>query len=183
MAFQQDDIKFFDAENQEGFGKNEGITYEQILNRAIDNVREAGNHEMRKGWFNEKTDKFGNVSRIYIEDTRKKYISSVQTVDDLAYCYYKGEVEEKIDDLKTKLKEIKDNLLSEQWEWFESLEDSKKSKLMNDVGMIYKIAFNTELMWSEIFVENEIKIYRQMFRMITKFLAVEKNFFREEEFE
>ena len=183
MAFHDEDIKFFDAEQQEGFGRNEGITYEQILNRSIDNVREAGNHEMRKGWFNEKTDKFGNVSRVYIEDTRKKYTASVQTVDDLSYCFYKGEIESKIESLKEQLKKIKQDLLNEQWTWFDSLEDTKKTKVINEYGMIYKIAFNTGLLWDEIYIEREIEHYRKIFRLITKFLAVEKNFFQEEEYE
>lgn len=75
----ENEFDVIDTENQHGFNKEEAFSHGQLVMMAMKKCIEAGIKEMRQGYYNEKADKFGNINRIYVPDTRQEFVESVET--------------------------------------------------------------------------------------------------------
>jgi len=62
--------------------KNE-FSKSALIMRRLDYCGMARAAEMREGYWNEKLDRDGNIARSYVEDARKNYISSVESLKTL----------------------------------------------------------------------------------------------------
>lgn len=127
--------------------------------KAYGKAIENGCHEMRAGWFNEKSDG-QTVTRIYIEDTRLRFIESVKTLMNLLERDYDSEAEV-ILEYEQQIEQIKQHLLKEQWDWWNKQTLPVKHYLMNkgeDIKSRY--AFDPNKEWWQIYVEQQLEAYR-----------------------
>ena len=149
-----------------------------ILNKCI----EAGTHEMRQGWYNEKTDQRGNVTRTYIEDTRLKFVSCVKTAMAVMSCDYDEQAEETIDEYLDELEVEKKKLLKQQSDWWNSLPMKPKGTVVSMYGEIQNNFFNESLGWWQIYVELERECYNAIFQELGK-LSKRLDFYQATDFE
>lgn len=172
------DFEIGDVENYRSDGMQ--VFNHQILVMAIlQKVQEAGSHELRAGWFNEKLDNGGNIIRTYIEDTREKYISCVRTAITVMTCDFDDKAKENINKVLKKIKEMKKQLLKEQWEWYTN--QPPKYKILLE-GKISKSFFNTGYGWYFKAKELEVEFYFQIAKELHS-LTKRIDFYQSQDFE
>ena len=177
---QQEDANFeiYDTENYRS-DKMQVFNHQMLVMEALRKVDEAGSHELRTGWTNEKMDHSGNIIRTYIEDTRKKFIESSKTAVNVMTCDFDETATKNIKKLKGDLKEHHDTLLKAQWTWFNSL--APRTKIQWE-GKIIMAFFNQELGWYLQYIELEVEYYREVLQELHS-LTKRLDFYREEDFE
>lgn len=153
-----DDIEFLDTENYGGFDK-QVFSHQALVMRALGNILSCLNHELRAGWFNEKQDKEGNIIKTYVEDTRKKFIESVDGALIVMSRDLTPERNQSIVNLFSAREEIYKKLTNEQWDWFCNLSPREKSFW---IGRIGKDFLNKGTSHYEEFMNEEIKIYKEI---------------------
>lgn len=161
--------QFIDAESQAYFSQQEQkFSHQGLVMEALRKCLEAGTHEMRTGYWNEKEDSKGNVSRVYIEDTRNKLIECIRTAANVMVCDFDKDANDKIPKLKKKLLERKKELLKMQDDWFKGLNPNEKRIAQNRYGLSVRGAFNTELLYYHSYKEKELEIFRLIFDELTE---------------
>jgi len=172
------DIEVADVEHYKNSGEDI-FNYEFLVMKAISKCIEAGSHEMRAGFTNEKHDFHGNVALSYIEDARKKYIETVKTLLGLLVRVYDKKSEENINTLFEMLDDEKKKLLNQEWKWYVSLAPEPKKSFQ---GRIVKGLFNSDLGWYQKYIEFELEVYRDIFVELMK-LIKRRDDFKSEDFE
>lgn len=139
---------------------NHQILVMDVMRKAL----EAGCHEMKAGWFNVKTDNMGNTIRTYIEDTRLKYVGTIKSAIAVMTCDFDDEAEKNIKEYEDNLDELKKALLNQQWKWWQSL-TPKYKMIYAEKGEDIKAfnSFNSDLGWWQMYVEQEVECYRNIF--------------------
>ena len=156
MKEQQSNIEIADVENYRG-DKLQVFNHQILVMEVLRRVNEAGSHELRPGWINEKMSPNGNVTKSYVEDTRKKFIECIQTAMMTMACDYDNEARNYIKRCLKELKEEKERLLKAQWKWYIHLAPKYKIEY---TGSISQVAFNRDLGWCLKYIEVEVECYR-----------------------
>lgn len=160
--------QFIDAEDTSFFShRDQQFSHQALVMETMRKCLEAGSHEMRSGWFNRKTDKVGNTVLTYIEDTRAKFIECVKSLEMVMYCDFDSKVREGIKKLKVYLKRKKAELLEQQWIWYSNLSPRDRHTARQQYGEISNIGFNQDLGWSDFYIQEELNVYRRMFKELT----------------
>jgi len=158
------------------------FNHQTLVMSAMNKCIEAGSHEMRQGWYNEKIDQRGNITRSYIEDTRLKFVSCVKTLMMVMSCDYDDEAEETIERYLEELESEKKKLLKQQLAWWNSLQPKPKLQVLNMYGEIQNNFFNETLGWWQIYVEIERECYGAIFEELGR-LSKRLGFYQAEDFE
>lgn len=171
-------IEIGDVENFRS-DKLQVFNHQVLVMEVLRRVNESGSHELRSGWFNESIDHNGNVKRVYIEDTRKKYIECVRTAMNTMSCDYDEEAETTINEFLETLDKEKEKLLKMQWDWYSSLPPKHKEQI---TGTIIRGMFNIDYGWYLKFIELEVECYRAIAQELNS-LTKRLDYYQAEEFE
>lgn len=177
-----DKFEIADVENYQS-NKMNVFNHQGLIMEILRKVNEAGSHEMRTGYTNTKVDHAGNITRIYIEDTRKKFIETVKQAISNMTCDFDKEAKEKIGKIKKKIEDLKKDLLEEQWKWWNSL--TPKYQMIfatNGRSVGSRNAFNINLEWWQRYVDDETDYYREVVGELHK-LTKRLDFYQSEDFE
>lgn len=155
------DIQFIDTENFHE--ENTVFNHQTLVMTRLNCALEAGSHELRSGWFNESTDKLGNVKRVYIEDTRMKFIESVKSCQNVMECDYDEEARKIIEEYEEELLELKENLLEDQWKWYTSLRPNNRQGIR-----LNKDTFHFDMVWYAKYLEYRIEWARAVLTELNK---------------
>jgi len=172
------DFEVSDVENYRG-DKLQVFNHQILVMESLRKINEAGSHELRPGWFNEKMDRQGNTVRSYVEDTRSKFIECIKTAMMNMECDYDKEAEEYINDCIEKLTDEKTKLLNSQWDWFNKLPPNSKAEAQ---GSVIQGVFNKDLGWYSKYMELEIECYRAIATELHS-LTKRLDFYQSEAFE
>jgi hypothetical protein len=159
----------FEIGDVEGYGsqRDTAFSHQTLVMLSMRKVLENGAREMRSGWFEEKYDKNGNLSRTYIEDTRLVFISCVECCLMVMQCDLDEEAKSELKALFNKRDDIKKGLNDlEDKEW-ESLNQIIKLKLTQSGKGNIKGYFSKEKRFYQIYLEECVKIYREIFKSLT----------------
>jgi hypothetical protein len=184
LSFMADDnVPDFEIGDVENFysNKDEQFSHSMLVMMAMKKALEAGVREMRNGWFNIKTGNNGQVTKTYIDDTRKGFIESVKTCCMIMACDLDKEAEEYIDDCLQEVENKRIELAQiEEDSWNSQAESMKvllKSKgIYNIAGHINHPDLKEQLVWFEI------EMYRSIFAELSR-LTKRLDFFKAESFE
>ena len=171
-------IEISDVENYRG-DKFQVYNHQILVMEVMRKITESGSHEMREGWINEKYDRDGNVNRVYVESTKKKFIETVKTAMMIMFCDYDEEARTFVEQCLKELEDEKKKLLEGQWKWYSSLAPNDKR---NQSGNIIKGAFNMEMGWYVAFTELEVECYRAVAEELHS-LTKRLDFYQGEDFE
>ena len=174
----ESDFEIYDVENYKS-DKFQVFNHQILVMEVLRKANEAGSHELRAGWFNEKLDHSGNVIRTYIEDTRKRFVETVKTAIAVMVCDFDAEAKENIGDYIKDLGTLKGTLLKGQWDWYVSLPPKMK---MQYSGKVSQIFFNMDLGWYLKFIEDEVDVYRDILEELHS-LTKRLDFYQIEDFE
>ena len=160
------EIEIGDVENY-GMGKDSGFSHQALVMSAMRRCLENASKEMKPGWFSTKIDKQGNSIRIYEEDTRQCFISSVEAVLMVMECDLDDEVKVELNTLFEEKKSIYKKLNEqEDKEWY-SLNNVIKQKLTQAGKGNMNGYFNKEKMYYQTYVDECVRIYRDIFKVLT----------------
>lgn len=145
-----------------------GFNHQVLVMAAMRKCLDLGSKEMREGYFNEKMDKNGNVSRAYVEDTRKAFIEAVKSLMMIVACDYDEEAKEKVNSLIKKIEDRKQYWLDEEWNWWSKLSMQQQRQLAQEGKQVVQGFFNRKLNFDNLFFEEETQLYREICTEINK---------------
>ncbi len=159
--------------------KNQQFSHQQLVMISMRKCIESRAREMREGYYNIKSDRFGNTSRIYVEDTRKVFISCVNSVLMSMSCDMDENAKTKIPIL---IKEIEDKYKEfceqEKNDWSNIPIKIRKTRLTQGIYFI-EGKLNTNLLYYQDFIDAQVDIYDKIFKELTD-LTSRKNFYEQE---
>lgn len=161
------DIEVLDVDSY-GNEKNGAFSHQVLVMKAMHKCIDSGSVEMRSGWFETKHDRSGNTSRIYHEDSRLTFISSIETCMMIMECDLDGEAEEEIKNLLKQKEELKTKLLNDEANEWNALYPVIKSKLISEGRGYIKGYFNKDKMFYQIYLDECVNIYREIFKSLTR---------------
>jgi len=162
----EDDIEIEDVENYSS-KKDAGFSHQGLVMKSMSKVIEVGSKEMKAGWFEYKTDKHGNQNRVYIEDTRQVFISAVETCLMVMECDLDIDYRNEINDLIKQRNNLRDNLIKAEDDEWSSLNLFIKQKLINAGKGNIKGALDKDKRFYQIYLDECVKIYREIFKVLT----------------
>lgn len=178
MDFDNDDVEVIDVENYTP-GKVQQFSHQSLIMSSMNKCVEAGCNEMREGYWNNKLDKNGNTLRYYVEDTRKIFVESVDTVEMIMICDFDDEANKSINKLKSDLDKYYQELCDEEKkDWTDSNETIKQTRWKQ--GIFFRKGYlNTKLPFYQDYIEEQVKVARLIFKELTK-LTKRLNWYEEE---
>jgi len=167
-----------EIENFEDFKSSQDSTFshQALVMRVMNKVIEAGCKELIEGHY-EEAEYIGITKIIYQQDTRQTFIESVRTCMMYMECDYDKIAKAKIKKLKQIEKNIKERLLKEQREYYNRGSFDFRKKNQTDLNY-----FNPKFPYWNIFIDEQVKVYRMIFAQLTK-LTRRLNYYEEEMFE
>ena len=167
------DIETFKGEGEKVFSK------EALIMTALQKCVDAGSHEKRAGYYNEKMDNQGNVSRIYVEDTRLKFHSCIELASSLLTPDFDDETKKTMKMFGETIKRLKDIFLKKQQDYYEKLPPIPKQEM---AGEIVEGVFSTKLGFYQAFIEaswqTDMDILTELMSLIKRL-----DYFKGEKFE
>jgi len=182
MSFNVEDDNNDTYDEEGGFQADKDIPFSKqvLVMSAMRKCLEAGSREMRSGYFNEKSDKNGNIIRTYIEDTRKAFIESVETLEMIA-CADLKDVQAEIDQAKADLMNEYDNLCNAELKDWTTANIKVKQARWNQ-GIVYREHYlSTSLPYYQEYMSEEVKTARKIFKIIMKTISTSNDYLGEGE--
>ena len=172
------DFEVSDVENYRS-DKLQVFNHQVLVMEVLRKLNDAGSHELRPGYVNTKTDREGNTTRNYIEDTRLKFIECIRTAMMVMACDYDKEAIEYIPEWLKALEVEKKKLQQAQWDWYNKLPPNPKAELSE---LIVEGTFNKEFGWYVKYMELEVECYRAIATELN-YLTKRLDFYESEDFE
>lgn len=162
--------------------KDSGFSHQVLVMNSMKKVLENGSKEMRPGWWETKIDRNGNQSRIYNEDTREVFISSVECTLMVMECDLDKEAKDDLEKINNYLEDKKNYLLSQEENEWNQLFKQIQLKLSKEGKGFIKGYFNKDKRFYQEFLDEKVKAYRAIFKCLTR-LTQRKDFYAAEVFE
>ena len=162
--------------------KDEQFSHQVLVMKIMKKCIEAGSVEMRSGWVNKKTDQKGDATLTYIPDTRKVFIETVSTAENIMACDVDAEAEKIIGKAKIKLENKRKELCEVEKNRWNNMHPSLKQTFISDGIYHEEGRLNQELPLYQEFLDEKIECYRQILTELTK-LTQRLNFYEGEIFE
>jgi len=156
------ETKFIDADEFSGSGKNDSLTFKDIVLQHLKKIGTYMSVEFRGGYWEERevfSGQISNVIRTYVPDTREVFSNSVDYLHDILYPYFDDIMKQKSEDANRRLKKaFEDNTIIKE----KDREDTGDEKDKYSVGMTLqnRITYRTE----------RVSINRILFRELSCFL-------------
>jgi len=175
------DFEIGDVENFSS-NKDQQFSHSSLVMMAMKKSLEAGNREMKAGWFNSRTDNQGNVIKTYVDDTRKNFIESVRSCLMIMACDLDSEAEQYIDECLNNI-EIRKNVLTKlEDESWNKLTPESRIKNVRTLGIYHVKGVLTHPSLKEELVWFEIDMYRSILAELSK-LTKRLDFYKAQVFE
>lgn len=174
-----DELEIKDVESYYGSKAGETFSHSQLVMISMKKCIEAGTKEMKEGYMNEKADRYGNVIRTYVPDTRKEFIETVETLKMIMADDLDHEANLSIGKLNEKLKKTYDDFCGmEEQEWngaHQTIQHSWKTKgIFFRKGMLHQgFPYYIE------YLMERVKTSRDIFAELKK-LTQRKDYYAEE---
>lgn len=183
----EEELEIIDPESYRGSDKGEAFSHSQLVMIALKKCIEAGSMEMREGYYNKKTDRFGNTSVTYIPDTRLTFIETVESAimimaDDIEVTDNEKEAEENIKEIMENLIEKKENYQEmEEKEWNDANHDLKKH--WQREGKMFVPGVLTQFFpYYNYYIMDKVQAYRKIVAELKK-LTKRCDYYKEEFYE
>ena len=177
----QDSFEIQEPENYHS--QIQKFSHQALVMECLRRAGESGSHELRSGWFNVKTNPAtGESIKVYIEDTRAKFIESIKSCKMMMVCDFDEEAEVNVNMFIEELNTEKKQLLTNQTKWFGALARLPRENALSTYGEVVQGAFNSNLPWYQKFKEMEVECYRAIFEELNR-LTKRLNFYEAENFE
>lgn len=162
-----------DADNIQFGQNNEVLSHSALVMTAYQKVINVLVKEKREGFWEHKTDKFGNQISVYFPDARKETIEAIKTLKDVMINDLQGtEYLKEIEKLEKELDEKLDYFIECHNKWFNSLVNVDKKKYQM-VGYAPNRLHSKSSLYQEYMVW-AVDVYRDIFQQLELCLATKK---------
>lgn len=144
----------------------EGFNYDSKVSMAYDACIKAGCQEMKKGYLQSKSDKYGNVLTEWKEDTRKTYIECVRTLKSVLISHLDAVSKKNIVDLEGRDIKLKQEAIQNEESWYNSLPMSQRIKISHSRGYL-----NQDMFFYHDYMDDKLDVYRKIFEELELLLA------------
>jgi len=174
-----DGTRIMDVEEFSGGGSGKEFSHQGLVMSCLGRCAFNGSKEMKPGYWNEKLDKFGNVIKTYIDDTRLTFIESVEQVEIMMICDFDDEATAEIEKLKKSIIEKETEYLKlEADDWNNCTKTIRDLRQGN--GIFYNKNFlNKKLPYHNKFVMFQVRVWKDILRALIK-LTQRKGFYETE---
>ena len=159
--------------------KNPGelvFSHQSLVMKSMNRVVEIAGHELHQG-FNETVETNRGLKQIYRESTQEAFIEAVKTCEMVMSCDLDETAKNKIKKIKEKLSKKREELLDQQWGWWNKLNQEQKRKIL-----VVKDAFISKTPMCIVYMKFETDAHREIFSELT-ILTKRLDFFASEDFE
>lgn len=163
----EEDVEIGDVENYQP-SKDNIFSHQSLVMSSMKKALDNGSKEMRPGYYQFKSDKSGNLTRIWIEDTRKSFIESVETILMVMACDIDETAEKELNELYTELKDRKEYYINLEYNEWNQLNQMIKGNLTSAGKGTIKGSFNIEKRFYQMYLDEQVEIYRQIFMCLTR---------------
>jgi len=163
----KDDSQIVDVDSYDR-DENEAFSRSVLVMKTCRKCLELGCKEMMSGYWNVKTDKFGNSNKSYIQDSRKAFIESIESLEMVMIPDIKldEDISKKIKELKSKLTKRFKQFLEMEMNYFITLNLKQKQKLYFR-GIIWNKDFlNKELQYYQEYMFEQVLASREIFKLL-----------------
>lgn len=176
-----EEMEIMDVENYSS-RKDEQFSHQILVMNCMKRCIEAGSEEMRSGYVNQKMDTRGNVITQYIQDTRMKFIATVETCECIIVCDIDTEARKNIKEIKKRLKgKYQDLCELEKKEWGELSLRFKQERINSEIifmeGYLCK-----KLQYYQEYLNESVKEFRNILKEFTR-LTQRLKFYEAERYE
>jgi len=174
----------FEIKEPDSYGHKAGdsFSHSQLIMSALRKCLESGSKEMTAGYFNERTDKRGNIVRTYVADTRKEFIETVKTLLMIMADDLDDEFDKQFKKIKEELdKKYKEYCEKEERDWINAPLNVQIAWKKQGI-VLMKSRLNQNFPYWIEFLEDKVDSYREIVAACKK-LTQRKDYYREEMYE
>ena len=175
------DFEIIDTENYRA-EKDQQFSHQALVMKTLNKCLENGAKEMREGYWNEKSDKFGNKNVVYVPDTRKEFIESVKTAKASMISDFDGEADNNIKKIYEKLDAEFKRLCKEEANSWEGLTINGRNKRLIKGITFVPNTLNKHLPFYQEYLEFEVDCYREIMEELIK-LTKRCHYYEQESYE
>jgi len=183
----EDELEIIDPESYRGAGKDEVFSHSQLVMMALKKCIESGSMEMREGYYNRKTDRFGNTNITYVPDTRLTFIETVESAmmilaDDIEDKKDNEEAEKNIKQIMVGLAKKKEKYQNlEEGEWNNANHELKKH-WQKSGKMLIPGVLTQFFPYYNYYIMDKVQAYRKIVAELKK-LTKRFDYYKEEFYE
>jgi len=175
-----DDFEILDVENYRA-EKDQQFSHQFLVMKVMQKTIESGCKEMRSGYWNNKTDKFGNILKVYIPDSRKEFIESVKTVERIMICDFDEEAITNVKKIKERLEEKYKSLCNLEKKYWEVAKPVLKRSMHLKGITCSSGTLNMYLPYYQEYLNFEVECYGKILEELTK-LTGRKGFYEKKHY-
>ncbi len=172
----EDEIEVGNVENFQS-EKDQQFSHQSLVMIAMKKVIEIGCKEMIKG-HNLLIETSKGTKIIHVPDQRKEYVNSIKNLKSIMVCDFDKHAKNHLKQFIKKEKNKKRYLLRLQDDAWDELRNSMKEK----IGYYIRGYFNDSFLYGEMFLQEQVEIYRKIFEQLS-YLTERLDFYKTEEFE
>ena len=144
-------------------GEEQTFSHQALVMEAMRNAIQSQSHEMKEGFFNKKVDQQGNLTMTYVEDTRLKFIQSVEALIVAMSADLDDESKEFIQQELNSLDVEKDKLLQQQIKAVESLKPIPSKQFSQEHGgESFRYGLLKDQPWYGHYMSFELEAYKNI---------------------
>lgn len=158
----------------------ETFSHQALVMTAYRKVIDALACEMRKGYFDIKTDQSGNRTRVYHPDSRLAAIECVITLKNLviADC---PKAQKEIAELEKKANDDRERYLKQQLDWWNTFSEIEKHEIQKNPKYEWTTRINVlHSPFLDEYLNHKVVVYRRIFETMEKEIASTSNYFKKE---
>lgn len=171
----------FEPEDNFNAGEH-NFSHQSLVMIGLKRCMDLGSQELREGWWDEKLDKNGNVTRKYNPDTRKAFIESVKSLKMVTEYDFDVEAKDQIKDLLIYIKDRKKFWITQEWLWWTNLNLPQRNEMSRQGKSVVQGCFNSKLEFDNYYQDEETECYRRICTEINN-LAGRKDWYGTEDYE
>jgi hypothetical protein len=170
-----DDLDIVEPDSMR-YGQNAEFSHEGKVSMAYDKVIIALCQENRKGYWQEKLDRKGNLLREWKSDTRDEKINSVMTLKHtlISEIESDADIKEMIRKKFEEIKKLEDDAILNEENWYRLLPINRKGAIQH-----YKGYINQEFIFYQNMITEKVKRCEELFEILEKLLSKFKYLKRE----
>jgi hypothetical protein len=161
MVINEEDILEFEDPENYSYSKEESFSHPATSMKAYMRCIECGGKEMTKGYWESKVDKFGNVLKHYVSDSRLDFINAVETLKNVIIADIDPKDYKELEGYYNESKQKKEELLDLEEQWFNFLQPQIKKQITHIKGF-----FNQDLPFYQNFITFEVDNKRKIFECL-----------------
>ncbi len=161
----EDDFEVLEPKEYTG-KKDESYSHPALLMNVLKKAVENGSKEMREGYWNTKFDRLGNAHRVWIPDSRKEFIETIESLKMIQERDFDTDVRERIKKIKEDLKKKYEDYCDLEKKGWETAPIQLKNEWNRKGDFHREGMLSKSLPYVFEYIEDQVKVAREIVSII-----------------